>query len=230
MASDAQINANRENAQKSQGPTTPAGLDRCKMAAVKHGLTGATILMSSDDADAYKKSVATTFERLQAVTKPEKALAQVIADYEWKIARAFVFEAGIHAKCRFENRDAFRDDDIDPAERELIILGQIQHSYSKTLLNMSSELARNQRFLEKRIVEYEKVRRERELIETAQRNVAMVSIMGKSTDPYNPEPTVGTIYPISFLAERVSFVHGVGARHVFTFDRAWPDPKAKLAA
>jgi hypothetical protein len=92
---------------------------------------------------------------------------------------------------------------------------------------MSGELARVQRVVKASIAEYDKVRRERELIETAQRNIAMLSIMGKSGDPVVKHPTVGTLYRFPFLIARFEFLNGVGRNNVFAFDRVWTDPKVK---
>ena len=44
MATAAQIEANRRNAQKSTGPKTDEGKDRVRRNAVKHGMTARTIM------------------------------------------------------------------------------------------------------------------------------------------------------------------------------------------
>ncbi len=227
MASEAQNNANRENAQKSNGPTTQAGFDRCRNASVTHGLTATLIPMSTDDKQAYEKSIKNTFLRLHPVTDSEIAMVQFIADHEWKLARAFVYEQGLVAKTRADAKNSFGPDYCDPDERDLIVLGHIQEKNSKAFLNMSGELARVQRVVKASIAEYEKVRRVRELIETAQRNTAMQSILGKSSDPVVKHPTVGTLYPFPFLIARLEFVNAVGRQNVFAFDRVWTDPKVK---
>ena len=228
MASQEQLNANRENAQKSLGPISEAGRTRCQEASVTHGLTSVKILMSTDDKSAYERSVANTFDRLNPVTDPEKAMVQFIADHEWKLARSFVWEQGIIAKGRYECRDSFLDVE-DPDLRELIILGHIHENHGKALSNCSAETARVQRMVSRSIADYETVRRERELVETAQRNVAMDSIMGKAGDLPVKHPTVGTLYPLPFLVARVQFKNCIGTKFLPLFDRAWTDPKVKPA-
>ncbi len=227
MASDAQYKANRENAQKSHGPTSESGFDRCRTAPMTHGLTARVITMTLEDKESYEKSMANTFSRLSPVTDPEIQMAQFIGDQEWKLARAFIYEQGMAAKARAEAKHMFGPDFCDPEERETILMGHIQQTNSKFLLNMSSEYSRVERSIEKRIAAYEKLRRERELFETAQRNVAMQSIIGKASEPCIPEPTVGTLYPIPFLIARLDFAHGVGSKNVFTFDRVWSNPKVR---
>ena len=182
--------------------------------------------MSTDDKSAYERSVANTFVRLNPITDSEKAMVQFIADHEWKLARAFVWEQAVIAKGRYENRECFKDLE-DPDLRELLILGEIQKSYGKVLSNCTAETGRVQRTVKCAVAEYEKVRRERELVETAQRNVAMESIMGKVGDLSVKHPTVGTLYPLNFLMARVEFKNGIGSKFLYLFDRAWTDPKVK---
>jgi len=55
MATEAQINANRENAQKSTGPTSESGKSRVSLNAVKTGLTARIMLLSAEDAPIYQK-------------------------------------------------------------------------------------------------------------------------------------------------------------------------------
>jgi hypothetical protein len=49
MATDKQIAANRLNAAKSTGPTTPQGLARSAQNAYKHGLRGRLFVVPSED-------------------------------------------------------------------------------------------------------------------------------------------------------------------------------------
>jgi hypothetical protein len=54
--SEARLAANRENPQKCSGPVTPEGKAKSSLNAVKHGLTGATVLFTHpDDAANYAR-------------------------------------------------------------------------------------------------------------------------------------------------------------------------------
>ncbi len=46
MSSQKQIDANRQNAQNSHGPTTPEGQKRSSLNSIKHGWTGQTLVLS----------------------------------------------------------------------------------------------------------------------------------------------------------------------------------------
>ncbi|MBV8807686.1 MAG: hypothetical protein JO033_03345 [Acidobacteriaceae bacterium] len=54
MATDAQIPANKKNAQLSTGPTSQTGKAKSSLNAVKTGLTSRTVLLPSDDAALYE--------------------------------------------------------------------------------------------------------------------------------------------------------------------------------
>jgi hypothetical protein len=55
MASDNQINANRENARSSTGPRTDAGKWASSLNSFRHGLTAKTLLISEDEQDDFKR-------------------------------------------------------------------------------------------------------------------------------------------------------------------------------
>ena len=59
----AQIAANQANAQLSTGPKTEAGKAKSSLNAVSSGLTGRTVLLPSDDAEAYREHMANYFVR-----------------------------------------------------------------------------------------------------------------------------------------------------------------------
>jgi hypothetical protein len=88
MASEAQILANRQNAQKSTGPRSPEGKDAISQNAVKHGLTARQDVISSEsqaDFDLYR-------DRMLAELAPdspmESMLAERIVSLSWRLKRA----------------------------------------------------------------------------------------------------------------------------------------------
>src|SRR5580658_8916835 len=73
-ATAAQIRANQLNAQKSTGPTTTEGKERSRQNALKHGMTGAgVVLVQGDAAEVHRRALAFSQE-LNAVGEVERSL------------------------------------------------------------------------------------------------------------------------------------------------------------
>jgi len=91
--SEAQLAANRANAEKSTGPVTDERKAKSSMNAVKTGLTGRTVLLPSDDALIYQQRLDRHFSELSPATDRERALVQIVADAEWRLLRIHPLEA-----------------------------------------------------------------------------------------------------------------------------------------
>ena len=95
MTTQAQIDANRLNAQKSTGPATPEGKARSAKNSLKHGLLSAKVVLEDEDAAQYKQ----LFKELMAELKPsgaiEKVLVKRIADQTWRLQRAVRIETSV---------------------------------------------------------------------------------------------------------------------------------------
>jgi hypothetical protein len=74
-ASEAQILANRRNAAKSTGPKTEEGKARSRGNALKHGLTGAGVVLPNEDAAEVERM----FEGLEAQFRPSDDAGRVLA-------------------------------------------------------------------------------------------------------------------------------------------------------
>jgi len=87
MASQAQIIANRRNAQKSTGPRTPDGKAAVSQNHVKHGLTAANDVISSEsqaDFDLYRNQL---IAELAPASSMESMLAERIIGLSWRLKR-----------------------------------------------------------------------------------------------------------------------------------------------
>jgi hypothetical protein len=88
MATEPQIAANRRNAQKSTGPRTPQGRSIVSQNALKHGLTAAHVIISSEsqaDFDLYRDQILT---ELAPASPMESILAERIVNLSWRLKRA----------------------------------------------------------------------------------------------------------------------------------------------
>jgi hypothetical protein len=94
---EAQLNANRENAKLSPGPRTPEGKKRSSLNAFRHGLTGQIVVQTPEDQQAFNKHCDGIREALAPVGALEINLAQAIAEDHWRLNRARAIENSIFA-------------------------------------------------------------------------------------------------------------------------------------
>ena len=220
MRSEEQNNASRENGSKSSGPVSSEGKAKASPNSYTHGFTTDAVLLAPQEIPPYEKLVAIVLEHYKPKGPMEQEVVRAIADLEWKLKKATVSEHGIFAKGRRENEHLLLDDDDPDIETRFFIMeGEIQHTYSRTLTNLSMQASRGLRNLEKRIAQFEKMRAEREIVEVAQRNYAMDSIKVGFIGPEHP--SVGSVFSLFYLTQRLEFEKTAGRDNIAVFDRTW---------
>ena len=75
-ASEAQIRANQQNAQRSKGPVTPEGKENSRRNALKHGLTGEGVVLPNEDAAEVERRLAAFEDELNPSGEVGKALVR----------------------------------------------------------------------------------------------------------------------------------------------------------
>ena len=145
--SEAQLAANRANAQRSTGATTPEGKAKSSMNALKHGLTGKTVLLPTDDPAEYDWLLQAHIGGLKPATEEELALVQSMVDSAWRITRIKTLETGIMAKGQIEFAGKFEDQ--TPARRAQLIDVETYLKYEKSIRNLNIQEARLHRRIEK---------------------------------------------------------------------------------
>ena len=88
MSSLKQIEANRRNALKSTGPTTPEGKRRSRCNAVRHGLTAETVIAALEDSEDYQAFEAAVIADYDAESAVERELVLRLASVLWRLRRA----------------------------------------------------------------------------------------------------------------------------------------------
>jgi hypothetical protein len=88
MATEAQVEANRANAQKSTGPRTPEGKEKAAQNALKHGLLARHAVTAGEDTDDYELLRDQLDAELAPVGLVESRLAERIAGLFWRLQRA----------------------------------------------------------------------------------------------------------------------------------------------
>src|SRR5215217_865662 len=92
MTSYRQIEANRRNALKSTGPTSPEGKQRSRCNAVRHGLTAETVISALEDAQDYKAFEAAITADYDVQSAVERELVLRLASLLWRLRRATAIE------------------------------------------------------------------------------------------------------------------------------------------
>jgi SEC-C motif len=85
MATEAQIKANQQNAQHSQGPTSEAGAARSSQNSRKHGFTGRTLVLHPEEAESYETHVASYLEDYRPATHHQNQLVRQLADLDYSL-------------------------------------------------------------------------------------------------------------------------------------------------
>ncbi len=83
---------NRANSQYSTGPTSDAGKQRSKLNALRHGLTGHTIVLPSEDLAAYQSHSQRYLSQFHPKGVLEEQLVQIITDTTWRLNRIAALE------------------------------------------------------------------------------------------------------------------------------------------
>jgi hypothetical protein len=95
--SEAQLAANRANAQKSTGPITQQGKDTTRLNAVRHGVTQQVMVMPAPQMQAYLDFNKEQQIAYAAANPIEKQLVQTIIDTQWRLNLARNIEFSLFA-------------------------------------------------------------------------------------------------------------------------------------
>ena len=96
MASNKQIEANRENARKSTGPKTLMGKFTSRFNALKHGLASQKMVtIVGESNDAYLEHFVKVMFEYDPQTACQRQLVEQLTILLWRLRRAAAFEAGV---------------------------------------------------------------------------------------------------------------------------------------
>ena len=167
MSSQRQIDANRLNAQKSTGPTTPEGRAAVRLNSLKYGLYAETLILPGEDPAAFEALL----DRLDAEHRPatptEEAFVSQIAMATWRRARIQRMEAAFYKNKHKEfigNDEWYRD--LDDNGRLAVIALRDANSY-RLLDSFSRQEARLDRAIKSAVNELRRCRTERSAPENA---------------------------------------------------------------
>ena len=92
MASEKQIHANRQNAQRSTGPKTHDGKAVVAQNALKHGVLARKDVISAENQEDFDNHVQQMFSSLKPIGPMESMLAMRIVSLSWRLKRAKDFQ------------------------------------------------------------------------------------------------------------------------------------------
>src|SRR5260370_31693775 len=106
MSSQRQIEANRLNAQKSTGPTTPEGRAAVSLNSLKYGLYAETLILPGEDPAEFDALLDRFDAEHQPATPTEELFVSQIAIASWRRPRVQRMEAAVYKnkhKCLIED-------------------------------------------------------------------------------------------------------------------------------
>jgi hypothetical protein len=95
MTTEAQVTANRLNAQESTGPRTAEGKAAVALNAVKHGLRAQAVVLPGEEPDEYEQYRERMLEDLQPQDLQEMEQAERIVDLAWRLRRAGRYHSAV---------------------------------------------------------------------------------------------------------------------------------------
>ena len=154
--SAARLAANRENAQKSCGPTSPEGKAKSCLNAVKSGLTGKHLLFVDPQERAdYVMHVDSYETEFQPVGPEERSLVQSIADIRWRLNQIPGLELAILATGSLKVLEDAPSGYAEPAADTALQL-QVRRRYEKELRNLNLQENRLARRREREAAELDR--------------------------------------------------------------------------
>jgi hypothetical protein len=93
MATQAQINANRANAQKSTGPKSAEGKAKSSLNRVSHGFNSAALFIAGENREEFDALLADLTNEFQPATPSEQILVEKMVHNQWNSLRAIRFQS-----------------------------------------------------------------------------------------------------------------------------------------
>ena len=106
MASPAQINANRANAQKSTGPRSVEGKSASRFNALKHGMDAASIVIPGEDPAEYEALAAHYLDEYHPQSPSESFHVDAMLRADWQKRRLQAVEGDLYRSIIAESSNA----------------------------------------------------------------------------------------------------------------------------
>jgi len=180
------VEGNRANAQKSTGPRTEAGKQRSKLNALRHGLTGQTVVLPTEDHSAYQRHSQAFLDEYRPQGATETQLVQSITDISWQLNRAAAVETNLFSLGITEMEDRIRAN--HPQAEDALAMALAFREHNRAFANLGVYRQRLTRQFERTLILLRQIQAERRANEERQLdNAAKILKMHQDANlPYEP--------------------------------------------
>ena len=177
---------NRANSQHSTGPRTEAGKQRTRLNALRHGLTGQTVVLPEDDLDKYQKRNQEFFAEYKPKGPTEMQLVQVLADTSWRLNRVTVLENSL-LTLGIAEHEASVDTD-HPQVHTNLAMAKAYREQNHVVANLGMHGQRLDRLFKETLKQLREIQAERRTLEKEQlKNAAVIMELHNDKGlPYDP--------------------------------------------
>src|SRR6202162_5210220 len=130
---------NKANAQHSTGPRTEAGKQRSSMNALRHGLTGQTVVLPTEDHSAYQRHSQSFLDEHQPKGATEIQLVQSLIDTAWRQNRAAAAETNLFSRGITEMEDSIQANHQDAETALAMALAFREHTRAFAQIGIYSQ-------------------------------------------------------------------------------------------
>ncbi len=171
MATPAQINANRANAQKSTGPRSVEGKSASRFNALKHGMDAASIVIPGEDPEVYRSLVAQYLIEYGPESASESFHVDTMIRADWQKRRLEAVEA-----------DLFRTIMTESPDNSLAAVLLAETPAAKLLLRIQRQIAAFERTWHRANTEFRRARAEGETAPACTSGPAELASFPQSAD------------------------------------------------
>ena len=177
---------NRSNAAKSTGPRTEAGKQRSSLNALRHGLTGQTVVLPTEDHSAYERHSQSFLAEYRPKDATETQLVQSLIDTSWRMNRAATVETNLFSLGIIEMEDRLRAN--HPEAEAALAMAMAFREHMRAFANISINSQRLARQFERTLAQLRQIQADRRAAEERQLNqAAKILKMHKDENlPYQP--------------------------------------------
>ena len=181
MATPAQINANRANAQKSTGPRSVEGKSASRFNALKHGMDAASIVIPGEDPAVYDSLVAQYLHEYRPQSASESFHIDTMIRADWQKRRLETVEADLYRTIIAESPD-----------NSLAAVLLAESPASKLLLRIQRQIAAFERTWHRANTELRRARAEAETAPEASLDPAELASFPQSVNSAPPHASAAT--------------------------------------